>query len=73
MSTPPPWPRAPSVPQVSTRPFSLVLRVLPVAAREGRLAGRVEVVDTGEIFAIKSTSDLVDLVQRLSLDLDGEA
>ena len=50
--------------------MSLVLRVVPAAAREGRLAGRVEVVDTGEIFAVKSADNLVDLIQRLAQSRD---
>ena len=60
----------PSTPTPTTRPMSLVLRVVPAAAREGRLAGRVEVVDTGEIFAVKSADDLVDLIQRLAQSRD---
>ena len=67
MSTPPQPRTAASEPKTpSTRPISLVLRVVTAAAIEGRIAGRVEVVDTGESFAVRSAEDLVNLVQRLA-------
>lgn len=53
-----------------TRPITLILRVVPGAARDGRIAGRVEVVDTGESLPVRTADDLVDLLTRLAADID---
>ena len=50
------------------RHLSLVLRFLTEPARDGRLVGNVEVVDTGERVMIQSPDDLVQLVNRLAAD-----
>ena len=57
----------------STRPLSVVLRVVPAAAADGRLAGRAEVVDTGESVPIRNVEDLLALLQRLALDANPDA
>jgi hypothetical protein len=49
-------------------PVSLVLTALPLAARAGRLVGRAEVVDTGEVVVIRSLEELTALLQRLAAD-----
>ena len=48
----------------------MVLRVVPSATLEGRVAGRVEVVDTGESVVIRSVDDLVLLLTRLAAEAD---
>jgi hypothetical protein len=54
------------------RPFTLLLRLLPSQGIERRLVGQAVVVDSGEIVPIADQSDLLGLVERLSLDnVDG--
>ena len=48
--------------------MSLVLRCLPAPAADGYLVGQAEVVDTGEVIAIRHLDDLVSAVQRLATD-----
>jgi len=55
----------------ATRPVSLLVRFLPTAADEGRLAGHAEVVDTSEIVPIAGLDDLITLVRRLTHDRPG--
>jgi hypothetical protein len=50
----------------STRPLTVVLRVVPEAAADGRIAGRLEVVDTGESVPIRSVDDLVAALRELA-------
>lgn len=54
-----------------TRPITVILRVVPGAAIDRRLAGRVEVVDTGESVPVRNTDELMDLLTRLARDADG--
>lgn len=58
--------RDPHLATDATRPVSLLVRLLPAAAEEGRLAGHAEVVDTSEIVPITSLDDLITLVRRLT-------
>jgi hypothetical protein len=51
-----------------TRPLTVVLRAVPNAAIEGRLAGRAEIVDTGESIPIRNVGDLMDLLARLAAE-----
>ena len=51
---------------------SLVLRCLPAPAADGFLVGHAEVVDTGEVIAIRHLDDLVAVVQRLAAHPQGE-
>lgn len=53
-----------------TRPITVVLRVVPGAAIDGRLAGRVEVVDTGESVPVRNADELMELLTRLARDAD---
>lgn len=50
------------------RPFTLLLRLLPSQGIERRLVGQAVVVDSGEVVPISDQSDLVSLVERLSID-----
>ena len=50
----------------ASRPISVVLRVIPQAAFEGRIAGRIEVVDTGESIAIRDLDELVERLRQLA-------
>lgn len=56
----------------SSRPITLVLRVVAEAARDGRLAGRAEIVDTGEIVPIRTADELLDLIRRLAVESDND-
>lgn len=56
---------APNRPSTS-RPLTVIVRALPRAAIEGRVAGEVEIVDTGEIVHIAGIDQLVDLLQHLA-------
>jgi hypothetical protein len=47
-------------------PISLVLRLLPGPAGDGRLVGQAEVVGTGELVALQAPNELIDLVRRLA-------
>lgn len=53
------------------RPVSLVLSLLPAPAIAGTVVGRAEVVDTGEVIAVRGTDDLVALVSRLAREQRG--
>jgi hypothetical protein len=66
VSTPPIPPRPVVV--APTRPLTVVLRAVPSAAIEGRLAGRAEIVDTGESVPIRNVGDLMDLLVRLATE-----
>lgn len=44
---------------------TLVLRLLAHPAETGELIGHAEVVDTGEVVAVRGVEDLIALVQRL--------
>ena len=52
--------------RVSTRPISVVLRAVPRKLLEGEIAGHVEVVATGESFAVRGTEEFVALLARLA-------
>ncbi len=67
MATVPDPPRGPE----ATRPVSLLVRLLPAAADEGRLAGHAEVVDTSEVVPISDLDDLITLVRRLTRQRSG--
>ena len=54
----------------STRPVTVIVRALPAAARSGRIAGLVEVVDTGDVVPVADTAELVALILRLARDAD---
>lgn len=58
--------RDPQPGQEPARPVSLLVRLLPAAADEGRLAGHAEVVDTSEVVPIADLDDLITLVRRLT-------
>jgi hypothetical protein len=45
-----------------------LLRLLPSQGIERRLVGQAVVVDSGEVVPISDQSDLVSLVERLSID-----
>jgi len=47
-------------------PVSVVLRLLPGPASDGRVVGEAEVVSTGERVAIRAVEDLVRLACRLA-------
>ena len=47
-------------------PISLVLRLMNAPAAAGRLVGQVEVVDTGEVVTVRSSTEFVALVQTLA-------
>lgn len=47
-------------------PISLVLRLLPGPAGDGRLVGQAEVVGTGELVTVQAPGELIDLVRRLA-------
>lgn len=49
-----------------TRPLTIIVRVVPQAAAEGRLVGHVEVVDSGDIVHIAGVGQLLDLLRRLA-------
>lgn len=51
-----------------TRQITLICEVLTEPAIEGRFVARVEVVATGELVPIRDTTELVQLVRRLSTD-----
>ncbi len=53
-----------------TRPVTVILRAVPAAARDGRVAGVVEVVDTGERIPIRDLAQFVSVLARLADDLD---
>ena len=57
----------------TTRPLSVVLRAVASAASERRIAGRVEVVDTGEVFPIRDIEDLVELLYHLAVSAYNDA
>lgn len=61
-----PLPRPESVSR--TRPLTVIVRALPGAALEGRVAGQVEVVDTGEVLPVSDTDELLALLARLAAD-----
>ncbi len=44
---------------------AVLLRLLPRSRTGRRLAGAVEVVDTGEVALFRDADDLVDLLQRI--------
>jgi hypothetical protein len=48
----------------------VILRAVAGAARDGRLAGRVEVVDTGESIAVRNVDELLAVLARLAADQD---
>ena len=48
-------------------PISLVLRLMEAPAAAGRLVGQVEVVDTGQVVTVRSSSELVALAQQLAV------
>lgn len=58
----------PTHPARITRPVTVILRLVPDAAREGRIAGRLEIVDTGESLPIRQLSDLVEIVRALAAE-----
>lgn len=58
----------PTHPARLTRPVTVILRLVPEAAREGRIAGRLEIVDTGESLSIREMSDLVEIVRGLAAE-----
>lgn len=49
-------------------PVSLVLRCLPAPAADGALVGQVEVVETGEVLAMRDLDELVAHVQRVAAE-----
>jgi hypothetical protein len=53
-----------------TRPVTVILRAIPAAARDGRVAGMVEVVDTGEMIPVRDLSEFVSVLARLADDVD---
>lgn len=61
-------PSAPTPPARLTRPITVILRVVPAAARDGRIAGSLEVVDTGESIPVRSVADLMEIVARLAAE-----
>jgi hypothetical protein len=48
---------------------SVMLRLLPTARTGGRLAGRVEVVETGEVTPFRDADDLVSVLRRIHGDM----
>ena len=54
------------LPRSLTRPFALLLKLLPEPGARGDLVGHVEVIATSEVVAIGTGADLVALVQRIS-------
>jgi hypothetical protein len=52
----------------NARPFTLLLRLLPSQGSERRLVGQAVVVDSGEVVPISDQTDLIGLVERLSLE-----
>lgn len=62
-------PTGPPVPPARlTRPIAVILRLVPAAARDGRIAGQLEVVDTGETVPVRSADELVRFLQRLAAE-----
>lgn len=51
---------------MSLRTMSLMLRLHPDAAVAGELAGTVEVIDTGEVIAVRNAHELQRLVRTLA-------
>lgn len=50
----------------SGRPVTLLLTVVAAAAARGEVVGRVEVVSTGEVVAVRSSADLAALLVRVA-------
>ncbi len=49
-----------------TSPLTVLLRLRAESARDGAVVGHVEVIETGEVVAVKNTGDLTSLIQRLA-------
>lgn len=49
------------------RHIGLVLRLVAERASAGDIVGQVEVIDTGELVAVRSAAELQALITRLSL------
>jgi hypothetical protein len=54
-----------------TRQITLVCEVLTAPAAIGVLVGRAHVVATGEVVPLTSAGDLLTLIRRLALGIDG--
>ena len=48
--------------------ISILLRVVADALMEGRIAGRAEVVDTGETIVFKDQDEMLAFIQTASID-----
>ncbi len=68
MTSVPPTPSA-----RQTRPITVILRVVPGAALDGRLAGRVEIVDTGDSVPVRDVNELLALLARIAAEQAEEA
>lgn len=51
----------------AVRQIGLVLRLVAEHASAGDVVGQVEVIDTGELVAVRSVAELQALITRLSL------
>jgi hypothetical protein len=49
-----------------TSPLTMLLRLRAESARDGAVVGHVEVIETGEVVAVKNAGDLSSLIQRLA-------
>ena len=58
--------RDPGRDPASSRPFTLVLRLLPQHGASGRIVGHAEVVTSGERVPLSDVDDLLALIRRLS-------
>ncbi len=53
-----------------TRPITVILRAVPAAARDGRVAGVVEIADTGERVPIRDLAEFIAVLARLADEAD---